>query len=170
LPPHTSPISLFYFAPAHKCYQPFFASRLPEGSCAAESARLGDAHANFGVFPGAGGAAILPRRIGLNRAKFLLFSGEQVSAREMMQMGLVNEVVPDEALREHVAAFVTKIADKSPVVLRRMKEVANHAMDQSERAALIEEQLNLREHMRSYDIQEGLTAFREKRKPVFRGY
>jgi enoyl-CoA hydratase/carnithine racemase len=137
---------------------------------AAESAKLGDAHSNFGVFPGAGGAAILPRRIGLNRAKYLLFSGEHVSAREMMDWGLVNKVVPDDELRDTVQAFTDKLAEKSPAVLRRMKAVANRAMNVDEPAALAEEMLNLRAHMRSWDIREGLAAFAEKRKPQFRGY
>lgn len=137
---------------------------------AAESAKLGDAHSNFGVFPGAGGAAILPRRIGLNRAKYLLFSGEQVSARQMMDWGLVNAVVPDDALRDTVQAFTDKLADKSPAVLRRMKAVANRAMNVDEPAALAEEMLNLRAHMRSWDFREGLAAFAEKRKPQFRGH
>ena len=137
---------------------------------AAESAQLGDAHSNFGVFPGAGGAAILPRRIGLNRAKYLLFSGENVSARVMMDWGLVNTVVPDDALRAEVQAFTDRLSDKSPAVLRRMKAVANRALDLDERAALAEEMLNLKAHMRSWDMREGLAAFVEKRKPQFRGY
>ena len=137
---------------------------------AAESATLGDAHSNFGVFPGAGGAAILPCRIGLNRAKYLLFSGDQIPAREMMDCGLVNRVVPDDALRDTVQAFTDKLADKSPAVLRRMKAVANRAMNVDEPSALAEEMLNLRAHMRSWDFREGLTAFAEKRKPQFRGY
>ncbi|WP_236630528.1 MULTISPECIES: enoyl-CoA hydratase/isomerase family protein [unclassified Sulfitobacter] len=137
---------------------------------AAESAQLGDAHSNFGVFPGAGGAAILPRRIGLNRAKYLLFSGENVSARDMMDWGLVNKVVADEDLRDAVQVFTNKLADKSPAVLRRMKAVANRSLDVDETAALSEEMLNLRAHMRSWDMHEGLSAFNEKRKPQFRGY
>ena len=137
---------------------------------AAESAKLGDAHSNFGVFPGAGGAAILPRRIGLNRAKYLLFSGEQVSARQMMDWGLVNAVMPDDALRDTVQAFTDRLSDKSPTVLRRMKAVANRAMNVDEPAALAEEMLNLRAHMRSWDFREGLAAFAEKREPEFRGY
>ena len=137
---------------------------------AAESAQLGDAHSNFGVFPGAGGAAILPRRIGLNRAKYLLFSGENVSAREMMDWGLVNKVVPDADLRNAVQVFTDKLSDKSPAVLRRMKAVANRSLNVDETAALAEEMLNLRAHMRSWDMREGLTAFAEKRKPKFRGY
>ena len=100
---------------------------------AAESAQLGDAHSNFGVFPGAGGAAILPRRIGLNRAKYLLFSGENVSAREMMDWGLVNKVVPDADLRNAVQVFTDKLSDKSPAVLRRMKaDVAQYLPEKTE--------------------------------------
>ncbi|EIE49667.1 enoyl-CoA hydratase [Salipiger aestuarii] len=137
---------------------------------AAESAKLGDAHSNFGVFPGAGGAAILPRRIGLNRAKYLLFSGETVSAQDMMDWGLVNTVVPDAQLRGSVQALTDRLADKSPAVLRRMKAVANRSLNVDEAAALAEEMLNLRAHMRSWDMREGLTAFTEKRKPQFRGY
>ncbi|MFG6637541.1 enoyl-CoA hydratase/isomerase family protein [Pseudooceanicola atlanticus] len=137
---------------------------------AAESAQLGDAHSNFGVFPGAGGAAILPRRIGLNRAKYLLFSGENVSARDMMDWGLVNKVIADEDLRQAVQAFTDRLAEKSPAVLRRMKTVANRSLDVDETAALSEEMLNLRAHMRSWDMHEGLSAFNEKRKPQFRGY
>jgi len=137
---------------------------------AAEGARLGDAHSNFGVFPGAGGAALMPRRIGLNRAKYLLFSGDHLSAREMMDMGLVNRVTPDAELVSAVEEFVEKLAQKSPAVLRRMKTVANRSTDQSQQAALTDEMLNLREHSRSYDMQEGLAAFREKRKPIFKGY
>ncbi len=137
---------------------------------AAESARIGDAHANFGVFPGAGGAAILPRRIGMNRAKYLLFTGDHISAREMMEMGLVNRVTADGELIAAVEALAERLATKSPAVLRRMKAVANHSFDQSEYAALTDELLNLRDHMRSYDMQEGLAAFREKRKPEFKGY
>ncbi|WP_263596487.1 enoyl-CoA hydratase/isomerase family protein [Pseudosulfitobacter pseudonitzschiae] len=87
---------------------------------AAESAKLGDAHSNRRV-SGGRGAAILPRRIGLNRAKYLLFSGENVSAQDMMDWGLVNKVVPDAELHDAVQAFTDKLADKSPAVLRRMK-------------------------------------------------
>lgn len=137
---------------------------------AAESAKLGDAHSNFGVFPGGGGAAILPGRVGLNRAKYLLFSGDAVSAAEMKEFGLVNEVVPDSALRKTVQGFAEKLAKKSPAVLRRMKVVANSSVDNTTQAALTDEMLHLRTHMRSYDMHEGLTAFREKREPDFKGY
>ena len=137
---------------------------------AAQSAKMGDAHSNFGVFPGAGGAAILPNRIGLNRAKDLLFSGENVTSQQMMDWGLVNRVVADDDLRDAVQTYADKLSDKSPAVLRRMKTMANRAMNTDEQSALAEEMLHLLAHMRSWDMQEGLSAFAEKRKPKFRGY
>tara|TARA_R110001583_G_scaffold74100_7_gene205506 strand:+ start:14056 stop:14841 length:786 start_codon:yes stop_codon:yes gene_type:complete len=136
---------------------------------AAESAMIGDAHSNFGVFPGAGGAAVLPRKIGLNRAKYLLYTGDSLSAREMEAFGLVNQVVADDELEAEVQYLADRLAEKSPLVLRRMKEVANAALDQSESGALRQEMLHLRQHFRSYDFQEGLKAFSEKRKPEFKG-
>jgi enoyl-CoA hydratase len=136
---------------------------------AASSAKIGDAHSNFGVFPGAGGAAVLPEKIGLNRAKYLLFTGDVVSADKMKAFGLVNEVVADNELEATVQTLADKLAQKSPLVLKRMKEVANDSMDQSQKSALHHEMLCLRNHMRSYDLKEGLAAFAEKRIPVFKG-
>ena len=136
---------------------------------AAESAKLGDAHSNFGMFPGAGGAAVLPCRIGLTRAKYLLFTGDFISAAEMKDYGLVNQVVADEALESAVQTLAEKLSKKSPLVLRRMKEVANQSLFQSQEAALRHELLCLRDHMRSYDMMEGLAAFKEKREPKFKG-
>jgi enoyl-CoA hydratase/carnithine racemase len=67
---------------------------------AAESATIGDAHANFGVYPGAGGAAVLPRLIPLNMAMYLLLTGKSLSAAEMKACGLVCEVHPDAEFAE----------------------------------------------------------------------
>jgi enoyl-CoA hydratase/carnithine racemase len=136
---------------------------------AAESATIADAHANFGVYPGGGGAAILPRLIPLNMAMYLLFTGKSLSAADMKACGLVCEIHPDAALPEAALALANHIARKSPVALRRMKEVARASVDKTQDDALLHEQVMLRKHMRSHDFQEGLQAFAEKRAPQFQG-
>ena len=136
---------------------------------AAESAQIGDAHANFGVYPGAGGAAVLPRVMPLHSAMYLLFTGKTLSAAEMKALGLVAEVHADEALGEAALKLAAGIAKKSPSALRRMKEVARTSADKTRADALLHEQVMLRQHLRSADLHEGLTAFAEKRAPVFTG-
>ncbi len=136
---------------------------------AAAGTKIGDAHANFGVFPGAGGAAILPRLLPQNIAKYLLFTGDTLSAEELHAYGLVNQVYSSEELLPAAQKLADRIAGNSPIALRRMKEVANRSSDGTRAAALEHEQMFLRAHMRSYDMQEGLAAFAEKRRPKFKG-
>jgi enoyl-CoA hydratase/carnithine racemase len=136
---------------------------------AAESATIADAHANFGVYPGGGGAAILPRLIPLNMAMYLLLTGKSLSAADMKACGLVCEIHPDESLADAALALARHIARKSPVALRRMKEVARTSADKTRADALLHEQVMLRQHMRSHDFHEGLQAFAEKRPPQFLG-
>jgi enoyl-CoA hydratase/carnithine racemase len=137
---------------------------------AAESAKFGDAHSNFGVFPGGGGAAVLPRKVPQNVARYLLFTGESIVAAEAKHFGLVNEVVPDGELESRAQALADRLAKKSPLVLANMKAVANEALDKSVADALRHELLMCRNHQRSYDMHEGIRAFVEKREPAFKGY
>lgn len=136
---------------------------------AAESATFADGHAKYGLLPGGGGAAVLPRRIGAQRAKAMLFSGEAFPAAQMRDWGLVYAVLPDGELLPAVETYCTALAEKSPLVLRAMKEVVDAAFDHSVDLALRHEMLVLRNHMQSKDFHEGLTAFTEKRAPVFEG-
>jgi len=136
---------------------------------ASEKAKIGDAHANFGVYPGAGGAAILPRVIPLNVAKYLLFTGKTLSAQEMKHYGFVNEVSSHDDLEETTQALADHISTKSPLALRRMKFVAQDTQGQTREDALRNEQLIFRQHLRSADMVEGLSAFAEKRTPSFQG-
>jgi len=136
---------------------------------AAESAQLGDAHANYGLLPGAGGAARLARRIGTNRAKQLLFTGELVPAASLVEAGLVNAVVPDGELEAAVSALADAMCRKSPLSLSAMKRLVAEGADLPLDAALRLEIEALERHLASHDVREGLAAFREKRKPRFEG-
>lgn len=137
---------------------------------ASEIAKIGDAHSNFGVLPGGGGAVRLPRKIGINRAKYLLFTGDFISAQQMKEYGFVNEVVPADELEGFVQKIADKISAKSPLVLSEMKKLVMDGLEQPLDIALRQELLSLKNHTRSYDFHEGLSAFSEKRTPNFKGY
>jgi enoyl-CoA hydratase/carnithine racemase len=134
---------------------------------AARSARLGDGHANYGLLPGAGGSVRLTRRIGANRAKQMLFTGEMETAEAMKQAGLVNEVVDDALLLQRTRELLDRITGKSMVGLAHMKRLVDAAMDDPLELALRNELLAFEAHSRSPDLLEGLRAFREKRPPRF---
>ena len=136
---------------------------------AARSAKLGDAHANFGLVPGGGSSIRLPRKIGATAALYLLYTGAFVPAEELVACGLVNRVVPDDQLESEVGALVETLAAKSPLSLARMKTLVHDGLAQPLETALRLETSIFDIHSRSKDIQEGLTAFGEKRKPVYRG-
>ena len=137
---------------------------------ATDTAKIGDAHANYGIVPGGGGAAIMPRLLPLPIAKHLLFTGDFVPASMLAQYGLINEVVSEDQLRPTITAVANRIAEKSPIGIARTKRVANEALDKSVADSLRDERLASRDQFRSYDYNEGIHAFLEKRKPVFKGY
>ncbi|MBT3533855.1 MAG: enoyl-CoA hydratase/isomerase family protein [Rhodospirillaceae bacterium] len=137
---------------------------------AAESAKLGDAHANYGLVPGGGSSVRLPRKIGPTRAKQLIFTGAFLPARQMLDWGLVNQVVPDDGLQAAVDELIATLAARSPVGLRRMKRMIDDGQEQSLEAALRYELALNAQHAASHDRTEGLAAFAEKRKPIFKGH
>lgn len=134
---------------------------------AAESATFGDGHANHGLLPAGGGSVRLPRRLGAARAKYLMFTGETVSAATMCSWGLVSEVVPDAELPAATERIAARLASRSPDGLRRMKDVVDRGLDMSVDEALAYEQAVAAEHLRAPDYLEGLTAFRERRPARF---
>lgn len=136
---------------------------------ASKSAKLADGHSIYGFLPGSGGAYRLARKAGVNRAKYIAFTGDIFSADEMMQMGLVTRVTEDDKLEAEVAELAQKLSARSPVGLQRMKELI-HIADTSDRAnGLMSERLASAAHTSTYDMQEGLAAFGEKRTPSFKG-
>lgn len=136
---------------------------------AAEEATFCDGHARYGLFPGAGGAIRLPRRIGVARAKQLLFTGESWSAEAMRECGLVNEVVSGGRLRERVDELTAQIAAQSPAGLCGMKRMVDRGMEMPLAEALALEREMCVEHVMGADAAEGLAAFAERRAPRFAG-
>jgi enoyl-CoA hydratase len=139
---------------------------------AAESARIGDAHLNYGQMGGGGVLSLLPRMIGPARARELFFSGALLDAREACEWGLVNRVVPDDELLAAGVEFARGVARKSPEAVASGKLVMNEGF---ERGTGVDESMRLeRERTALYcltlpDSQEGLRAFAEKRAPRFPG-
>jgi enoyl-CoA hydratase len=134
---------------------------------AAASAKLGQPEVNLGIIPGWGGTQRLARVCGLGIAKELIFTGRVVGADEALRIGLVNGVhdpVLDQA-RETAAL----LASKSPIALRLMKDLANRALGGDHAANLEAEGDTFGELFSSKDAKEGLSAFVEKREPVFKG-
>ncbi|HPU52412.1 MAG TPA: enoyl-CoA hydratase-related protein, partial [Burkholderiaceae bacterium] len=111
----------------------------------------------------------LPRKIGPTRAKYLLYTGEFVPAEQLVEAGLVNEVVDDADLMAAARRLVAKLVPKSSLVLRRMKALVDDGLQQSSETALRLELLASEVHSHSHDMREGLAAFEEKRKPQFKG-
>jgi len=134
---------------------------------AGSGAKLGQPEVNLGIIPGWGGTQRLARVCGLGVAKELIFTGRVVDAEEALRIGLVNGVhdpVLDKA-RETAAL----LASKSPIALRVMKELSNRALGGDHAANLEAEGDTFGDLFSSDDAKEGMTAFVEKREPVFRG-
>jgi enoyl-CoA hydratase/carnithine racemase len=137
---------------------------------AAEGVRIGDAHANFGAMPGGGASVRLPRVVGPNMARFLMYSGELLGAGEMAAIGLVTRLFPAESFEAEVQKLAARISEKSPLGLARMKALIRVGWDLPLDEALVHEKALSAEHMKSWDAAEGGKAFMEKRKPEFRGH
>jgi len=134
---------------------------------AAEDARLGDQHINFGLVPGGGSSQRLPRLLGPRKAKELMYLGSRLSGTEAAHLGLVNRAVPAAGLEAAAEEWVRTLCEKSPTALRTLKELIHGADSTPLPVGLaLEEGVNLN-HARLPDLREGLAAFKEKRKPRF---
>lgn len=137
---------------------------------ASESAKVGDGHTNVGVIPGGGGAVILPKRIPLSLAKYLVFTGDRMTAHDLRAAGLYAEVVAPEQLLERGAELAEKLAAKSPLALREIKRLMHASLPITDPAEALALELEAnREYSTSYDMAEGMRAFAEKRPPQFEG-
>jgi enoyl-CoA hydratase len=136
---------------------------------ASETAQFGLPEINLGLIPGYGGTQRLPRLIGRNLAKEMIFTGKMISAEEALRMGLVNRVCPPEALTETVMGTAKAIAAKGAVALRAAKQAVNQGLEAPLHTGIRMEINQFAMTLLSGDAREGMTAFLEKRKPVFSG-
>ncbi len=136
---------------------------------AAENAKFGLPEAALGVMAGYGGTQLLPRLIGPGRAKYLMLSGTMLTAAEAFAWGLVEKVCGRETLMEEVRSLAGKIASAGPLAVRGCKRAVDVGLDLPLEEALRSELEIYDQVANSLDAEEGLSAFIEKRKPVFRG-
>ncbi|GAA1432265.1 2-(1,2-epoxy-1,2-dihydrophenyl)acetyl-CoA isomerase PaaG [Streptomyces thermospinosisporus] len=136
---------------------------------AARSARFIEVFVRRGLVPDAGGAYLLPRLIGPQRAKELMFFGETLTAAGAERLGLVNRVVPDEDLGATARAWAARLAAAPTRALALTKQLVNASLD-TDRAAAFAAEANAQElNLAAEDAREGLTAFAARREPEFRG-
>lgn len=136
---------------------------------ASDRARFGAVFARIGLIPDGGGTYLLTRRVGLARAKELVFTGEIVDAAEGLRLGLVNRVVPPERLAAETRALARRIADGPPRALALAKALLERGLDVDLDTSLGWEAIVQGAMIASADHREGLQAFFEKRAPRFSG-
>jgi len=136
---------------------------------AAEEATLGFRENYIGLIPGIGGCTRFARLVGVAKAKELIFAGTMVSAKEALEIGLVNKVVLGERLMEEVREYAQMLLKRAPQSLGLAKKVLNTVANVDQTSGIILEGLAQSILLRTEDHQEGLRAFREKRKPQFGG-
>jgi enoyl-CoA hydratase/carnithine racemase len=136
---------------------------------AADTARFSEIFARRGLALDAGGSWLLPRLVGLHRAKQLAFLADIVSAKEAEQLGLVNWVVPAGELPAFVADLAGRIAAQPPVQVQMIKRQLNQSFSVSMAEALEFEDLVQAANFGSRDTAEAMRAFLERREPRFTG-
>jgi len=136
---------------------------------ASENAQFGQTEINVGLIPGWGGTQRLPRLVGRNKAKEMIFTGDRIAAKEAERLGMVSKVVPPGDLQNAVLELARMLASKSPIMLRLAKQAVNRGIEMDLKAGLAEEVRAFRVCFTTQDYKEGLKAFLEKRQPRFQG-
>ncbi len=135
----------------------------------AESAQIGLPEISLGTFLGGGVTWLLPRLVGLAKARELVFLGERIGGAEAVRIGLANRVLADDGFLDGARAFAATLATKAPFSMQLAKEQLNMSAERTLDAALVAELEGMTFASTTRDWQEGVDAFAEKRAPVFRG-
>ncbi|MYT31088.1 MULTISPECIES: enoyl-CoA hydratase-related protein [unclassified Streptomyces] len=136
---------------------------------AAESARFIEVFVRRGLVPDGGGAYLLPRLVGPQRAKELMFFGDAVPAADAARLGLVNRVVPDGELARTAREWAERLAAGPTRALALTKALVNASLDADRGAAFAAEATAQEINMTTADAREGVASFVERRRPTFQG-
>lgn len=135
---------------------------------AAEDVKLGLTETSLAIIPGAGGTQRLPRLIGLGQAKRLIYTAERLTAKEALDIGLIEQVCASNVLDEAIE-LAKMISKNGPVALKQAKTAIDQGMQTDLQTGLVIEHLAYKDTIPTEDRLEGLQAFREKRKPQYKG-
>ena len=136
---------------------------------AAETALMGLTETGLAIIPGAGGTQRLPRLIGEARALELILTARKLTASDALAYGVVTKIVPPENLLQETTVFVDSILANGPIALQQAKFAIKHGMNMDLQTGLAIERKAYEMTIPTEDRIEALTAFVEKRKPVFKG-
>jgi 2-(1,2-epoxy-1,2-dihydrophenyl)acetyl-CoA isomerase len=136
---------------------------------ASTNARFSEIFARRGLSVDFGGSWVLPRRIGLHRAKELAFFADIIDAAEAERIGLVNRVVADDELDTFVDGWAQRLAAAAPIAVAMTKRMLNNSMQVTMEEALDDEGLSQSVNFSTADTMEAMKAFIEKRDPAFEG-
>lgn len=136
---------------------------------ASETASMGLTETRLAIIPGAGGTQRLPRLVGRGKAKELIFTGRRIDAREALEIGLVNKVFPSEGLLDECMSMAAMICETGPIAVQQAKYAINQGIETDIHTGLAIESNAYWITIPTEDRLEALAAFRERRKPVFKG-
>ncbi|WP_367322374.1 enoyl-CoA hydratase/isomerase family protein [Streptomyces sp. HUAS ZL42] len=136
---------------------------------AAESARFIEVFVRRGLVPDGGGAYLLPRLVGPQRAKELMFFGDALTATDAERLGLVNRVVPDGELAKTATEWAGRLAAGPTRALALTKQLVNASLDTDRATAFAAEAAAQEINMTTADAREGVQSFVERRSPEFHG-
>ncbi len=136
---------------------------------ASKDARFALTETSLGIMPGAGGTQMLPRAVGIRRAKELILSARPFTAEEAYNWGMVNGICEHAALIETAIGVGMRIAANAPIAVRQAKMAMHNGVEMDLHAGLVLEVQAYQRMIDTHDRREGINAFNEKRRPNFLG-
>ena len=136
---------------------------------ASMNASMGLTETRLAIIPGAGGTQRLPRLVGRGKAKELIFTGKRIGAEEALNIGLVNQICEPEDLLDECKKLAAMICETGPIAIEQAKYAINYGIEADLHTGLALESNAYWVTIPTEDRLEGLAAFREKRKPVYKG-